>query len=176
MPRPVTGKTCLHCDGPILSRGPKRDAQVIYCSVKCLRDHERVLNTAAGRAPVTKPCEECGTPFTYYASMRPQAAYCSMSCKSKGHARKMAGRVQTAYGLNATFRKSMRRFLYDRCAICGWDTTPCDVAHIVGRKDGGTDTLDNVTMLCPNHHRAFDLGLIPVEAIHASRLQVLRTS
>jgi predicted restriction endonuclease len=28
-------------------------------------------------------------------------------------------------------------------------------------------------MLCPNHHRMFDSGLIPVEEIRAARMNVL---
>lgn len=173
MSRSITGKTCLFCDGPIISRGPARDAKVIYCSRACLRANEQRRNREAGRAPITKPCEECGKLFTYYASMRPNAAYCSQACKGRGNGRQLTGRIQNKFHRNSTFRKSMRRFFHDRCSICGWDEAPCDVAHIVSRKDGGDDALDNVTMLCPNHHRMFDLGLIPVSEIRAARGSVL---
>jgi predicted restriction endonuclease len=73
------------------------------------------------------------------------------------------------YGRSATFRKAIRTKFIDRCAICGWDEAPNDVAHIVARKNGGTDTLDNVVMLCPNHHRLFDTGRITAEQIIAAR-------
>jgi predicted restriction endonuclease len=78
------------------------------------------------------------------------------------------------YTSPSTFRAMIRREFHDRCAICGWDETPCDVAHIEARKNGGYDSIENVTMLCPNHHRKFDLGLIPVALIRSARENVLR--
>lgn len=111
----------------------------------------------------------CGTPFTYYKSVRPLAAYCSASCKSIGHSRKLTGRMLDVYGRAATFRKAIRTKFLDRCAVCGWDEGPNDVAHILARKDGGADTLENVLMLCPNHHRLFDTGRITVAQVMAAR-------
>jgi predicted restriction endonuclease len=67
-----------------------------------------------------------------------------------------------------------RRELYDRCAICGWDEASCDVAHIVALRDGGADEIGNVTMLCPNHHRMYDTGRIPVEVVRETRRNVVR--
>ena len=92
-----------------------------------------------------------------------------MSCKSTGHARKLTGRVQPHFGDRATFTKSMRRFLPPQCALCGWSEAPCDVAHIVAKKHGGENKLENVVMLCPNHHRMFDTGKIPIEQVQAAR-------
>jgi hypothetical protein len=165
----LAGKPCLYCTGPIMSRGPKRDATVIYCSRKCSRRDQ----VAKSGARATKSCTVCGDPFTYYASVRPNATYCSLKCKNRAHNQKKAGRITPGQG-PSTFRKSMRRFFYDRCAICGWDLAPCDVAHIVSRKDGCEDVLENVVMLCPNDHRLFDLGKIPVEQVRQARMTVLR--
>ena len=170
----VAGKDCLHCAGPIASRGPKRDAKVMYCSNACKRSAQHERNEQAGISRQTRNCETCGKPFTYYRSMRPQATYCSMSCKSIGHSRKLTGRPPRPGSSRATFGKSVRRFFYDRCAICGWDETPNDIAHIEARMNGGPDRLENVTILCPNHHRKYDLGLIPVEVIRDTRASVLR--
>jgi predicted restriction endonuclease len=102
--------------------------------------------------------------------MRPQAAYCSMSCKSTGHSRKLTGRI--LYGKNSpsTFRKAIRAKFLDRCAVCGWDEAPCDVAHIVP----GVHEFENVVMLCPNHHRLFDRGQISPDEVRAARVTILR--
>lgn len=78
------------------------------------------------------------------------------------------------YGSAYAFRQMARTAFYDRCALCGWSEAPCDVAHIIARKAGGEDTLENVTMLCPNHHRMYDLGLISQSRICESRAAVLR--
>lgn len=80
MSRFVVGKSCLLCGGPIISRGPKRDAAAIYCSRQHRIDHHKMVSAAEGRGLLTKTCEnpDCGKEFTYYASMRPQATYCSI--------------------------------------------------------------------------------------------------
>lgn len=169
----IEGKTCLHCGGPITSRGPKRDAAAIFCGIACRGAYSKAQSIAEGKI-VNTNCETCGKPITFYASMRPQGAYCSQSCKSIGHSKKMTGRPPSPFSTGSTFRKSVRRFFYDRCAICGYDRLPNDVCHIIDSCDGGEDTIDNVTMLCPNHHREFDRGLISIETIYETRLAILR--
>jgi len=101
--------------------------------------------------------------------------YCSKECRRIGHAKAMTGRRPSngVYTSPSTFRMMIRREFHDRCAICGWNLAPCDVCHIEARKNGGYDTLENVVMLCPNHHRLFDLGKIPVETIREARLKTL---
>ena len=61
-----------------------------------------------------------------------------------------------------------------KCAICGWvaleeKTTPQgkaqpargnEIHHITPIAEGGGDTADNVILLCPNHHKQADLGII----------------
>ncbi len=52
----------------------------------------------------------------------------------------------------------------ERCQICGLailkkDGTPyTEAAHIKAKSDSGTETPDNLMILCPNHHKEFDLG------------------
>jgi hypothetical protein len=65
-----------------------------------------------------------------------------------------------------------RRFAEDvleaygyRCAICSIDLGLLDAAHIDPvENEGSSDEVDNGIALCPNHHRAFDRGLIDVDA------------
>jgi DNA-directed RNA polymerase subunit RPC12/RpoP len=40
-----------------------------------------------------------------------------------------------------------------KCAMCGWDETSLDVHHIIERKNGGTNDMDNLIAICPNCHR-----------------------
>ncbi|KKM08345.1 hypothetical protein LCGC14_1724710 [marine sediment metagenome] len=44
------------------------------------------------------------------------------------------------------------------CAICGWNEAQCDMAHVIPKVEGGTYELDNIVILCPNHHRMADSG------------------
>jgi len=159
----------LNCGDPVADRGPKRVARAKFCSNACKFAYQRAVNIENGTGRLTKTCEVCATPFTYYRSVRPNAAFCSLSCRSIVHSGKLKGRIQEVFKDRATFTKSMRRFLPSECAICGWGEASCDVCHIIARKAGGPDLLENVVMLCPNHHRMFDCGLIPVEDVRQAR-------
>lgn len=69
----------------------------------------------------------------------------------------------------------------DRCAICGWQATPelisyrgriqyahgNEIHHILPVNEGGTDEWDNVILLCPNHHKQADIGVITRGALSA---------
>lgn len=51
-----------------------------------------------------------------------------------------------------------------KCAICGFDEV-IEVHHIVPRRIGGTDELDNLIVLCPNHHALADRGMIVINKL-----------
>lgn len=51
------------------------------------------------------------------------------------------------------------------CQICGWNTAACDRHHIIPRKEGGSDDIDNIIVLCPNHHRLADFGILSKEEL-----------
>jgi predicted restriction endonuclease len=58
------------------------------------------------------------------------------------------------------------------CAICGWKTEKnfyqnkylhqrgCEIHHINPVCNGGKDVFENCILLCPNHHKEADLGII----------------
>ncbi len=74
------------------------------------------------------------------------------------------------------YKDTIRKHNY-KCAVCGWSVpyaTPsgqsqpqggCDIHHIVPVSKGGTDTEDNLILLCPNHHKEADTGFITVEEL-----------
>ena len=41
------------------------------------------------------------------------------------------------------------------CCICKWKEGSCDIHHINGKKISNPDAHENLTLLCPNHHRLF---------------------
>lgn len=71
--------------------------------------------------------------------------------------------------LNKRYLPSKYRGIYDRydgkCVVCGFDSV-IEVCHIVSRYLGGSDALDNLIILCPNHHAMFDRGLLILKDIH----------
>lgn len=54
-----------------------------------------------------------------------------------------------------------------RCAFCGLGGGLAQAAHIDGVGEGGPDLVVNGLCACPNHHLAFDRGLITVGAGNA---------
>lgn len=40
-----------------------------------------------------------------------------------------------------------------KCFLCGWNDATCDVHHILSKKQGGSDSMDNLICVCPNCHR-----------------------
>ena len=51
------------------------------------------------------------------------------------------------------------------CCICGWKEGSCDIHHIHGKKIQNPDNHENLTLLCPNHHRLFHEKKISVKDV-----------
>jgi predicted restriction endonuclease len=75
---------------------------------------------------------------------------------------------------SAIYKELALRYEY-KCAVCRWSIpfqTPnkqeqlqggCDMHHIIAVKDGGLDVEYNLILLCPNHHKLADTGIITVD-------------
>lgn len=49
-----------------------------------------------------------------------------------------------------------------KCAVCGFDEI-VEIHHIIPRYLKGTNDLDNLILLCPNHHALADRGMINIK-------------
>jgi 5-methylcytosine-specific restriction endonuclease McrA len=70
------------------------------------------------------------------------------------------------------------------CAICNWRATDellkiggktfysfgCELHHIEPASSGGKESLSNLILLCPNHHKQADLGIISKEELRAYQI------
>jgi putative restriction endonuclease len=65
------------------------------------------------------------------------------------------------------FRTRVVEAYHGRCAFCGLGGSLTEAAHIEGVGEGGPDLVVNGVGACPNHHAAFDRGLITVGAGYA---------
>ena len=62
------------------------------------------------------------------------------------------------------FRVAVKQVYEGRCAICGLQAELTEAAHIVPvRDDEGTDEVVNGILLCRNHHKAYDKGMLAVD-------------
>lgn len=124
-------------------------------------------------------CAVCGAVIPEERKKSNAVKYCSEACQRKAGAKKNI----TAIASRATRMNRVSQAVYiaygSKCALCGWQATPDlieydgkiqfahgnEIHHIQPIKDGGTETPDNLILLCPNHHKQADLGLISQEEL-----------
>lgn len=59
-----------------------------------------------------------------------------------------------------------------QCSICQAHTI--DVHHIIAVSDGGTNDLENLMVICPNHHREYHQGRFTIDQMRTYRTQWLQ--
>lgn len=162
MPRSITC-TCLVCKKEF-QRYPSELKPLTFCSHACRYQYQRTHPVNEQGKLLKKDCIICGKEFTYYPIMRPMALYCSKKCQHIGRAKKVSGKNASNWkGGKRTkdvLQSLAKRRLPKECAICGWNEDKCDAHHIIRSANGGEQTLKNIIMLCPNHHRLADKGKV----------------
>jgi len=68
-----------------------------------------------------------------------------------------------------TWKKALRKMFSGACMRCSWDLAPCDTHHILPKRKGGKQTLENGVILCPNCHRLADYGILSIEELKRIR-------
>lgn len=141
---------CCHC-GIIVHKRP-RDLRAsksgrVYCSVSC---HHRDINTYT-------ICT-CGVEFPDRNGRR---KFCSRFCANKSRiGMKYTGTPRNDHYV--TKEKNKQKLVAERgptCERCGYDVLSILVVHHVKeRKDGGTNVLNNLELLCPNCHALHHYG------------------
>lgn len=63
---------------------------------------------------------------------------------------------------DAKFQRGIYGLYKGKCAICGLQAHLTEAAHIIPVKEEGSDELINGLLLCRNHHKAFDMGLLNI--------------
>lgn len=101
----------------------------------------------------TYTCEKCGKTFILNNKIRKDRhVYCN-DCKRKVVHAKDLSELNTITDVSKrTITKILRRANV-KCSICGWNESTCDIHHIIHKKDGGSDNMDNLIVVCPNCHR-----------------------
>jgi len=162
-------KFCVNCGTEIDDRGrPSELEGRKFCSQDCRYTYQKGVNHPRynPKAHIIASCEQCGKEFRYYKVSNHRGRFCSKVCV--GEHRHKTGFVK---GNNNPHWKGdtrsrpvltqfAQRHLPHKCAICGWDICMCDTHHIVPVSEGGPNSIKNVIMLCPNHHRLANRDLI----------------
>lgn len=157
--KPPAVIVCQHC-GITFEVRPYLAGRV-YCSNNC-RDEFRRARTGS-KHPLysrsTIDCEICGKSFTVTKSRlrRPDSkSLCSIECGRESRRRIVKGVPRTSH---RSGKCAARIRDGAKCVICGFNHVTA-VHHIVSIKNGGTNALENLVTLCPNHHYMAHAGLI----------------
>ncbi len=138
--RKATRVICTYCGVDFLKRSSLvKDNN--FCNKKCYgkwikKDRRKI-------------CEKCGCE---YQSHKNEQRFCSVVCaSSRIRSIRCTGDNKPSI---ATLHKSMMELGWDgNCMIDGCDYNNClDNHRIVDGVDGGLYRIDNICVLCPNHH------------------------
>jgi predicted restriction endonuclease len=115
-----------------------------------------------------KNCSTCGTDISHKKSLR--ASKCE-KCARIPNEKSLAKIKYRSKNMRSVKMEILSA--YDvSCAICGWHTASksangielhqrgCEIHHIIPVSEGGKDVFQNCILLCPNHHKEADLGII----------------
>jgi 5-methylcytosine-specific restriction endonuclease McrA len=145
-----------------------------YCSSTCSARWrskalaEQKLKMTESGVPLT--CLHCSKRYYDKPHRAATRKYCSAMCRDlarfgkPGHTnmRGRHGELNPNYKGKTTLVTSRKRALENfpaRCIVCDFDVV-VDVHHIVPRRHGGGNKLENLAVLCPNHHAMADRGMI----------------
>lgn len=62
-------------------------------------------------------------------------------------------------GLNHNIYREIYSRFNAKCAVCGFDEI-VEVHHLIPVKQGGSNEIENLVLLCPSHHRLADHGML----------------
>ena len=103
-------------------------------------------------------CPVCGKEFKRINSGQ---KYCSRGCANRSRigVKYRTGARRDNYKNKEDQKRSLIEERGPVCEICGYDNAKIlQVHHIKEKKDGGTDELTNLQLLCPNCHFTIHYG------------------
>lgn len=170
---------CPQCGKTFYRTPSERKLNNNYCSRTCANQAQSrtlqdipSLRTSQG---VEMHCLTCGIAFYVKPHRVTKAKYCSRACfHAARFGESRPAPTNNVAGSNnpnfrgtsnlVTARENGRKYLGNECMICGWDEV-IDIHHIVPRRHRGTNAIDNLIVLCPNHHRLADLSRISTDEL-----------
>lgn len=182
---------CSQC-GKTFYRSPaERKLNNNYCSRTCANQAQSRAIQDAPNLRTTEgtevKCIHCGNSFYVKPHRHKKAKYCSRACfHAQRFGRSLRAGEKNIEGTNnpnykgtsnlVTARLTGRKHLGTKCMICGWDEIT-DIHHIIPRRHGGTNNIENLIVLCPNHHRLADIGRISqAELFNITRVAIAQLS
>ena len=154
---------CKNCGETFATRPHIK--QRVFCSIDCRDGFRKKLtgskNPMYNRAEM--PCENCGKPMQVTSAYLKgkKVGYCSKECGKEAFRKKIAKVKRTN---NRRGKQAARIRDGGKCVICGFSHATA-VHHIIPKRSGGTDRVENLVTLCPNHHYMVHANLISFDEI-----------
>lgn len=144
------GKNCLNCNKEFQADKKEHNrGNAKYCSLSCAISHINL-----NKQMVTNICRQCGREFK---TSNKNALYCSNICKQRNYRFKSKSEV--------SMKTLYKQLSHLPCQICGWKEASRDIHHIIPVSKGGKNELNNLIVVCPNHHRMIHSELITEEEL-----------
>lgn len=143
-------RRCLFCNKELTNRNQRK-----FCSHSCAAQYNNSKRKLKRGKTKIKHCIECGKEIEVSIYSSQKSWYCDEHDKRKN---------KSVHTKDITYVKSILEFskrtavkILKRmgavCSICGWSESTCDIHHIIPRKNGGNDDMENLIYICPNCHR-----------------------
>lgn len=129
---------CFECEKEIYRRPFQLEKGKVYCSATCLNIKKKKPDII---------CKICGKLF----SRKKHSLTCSISCFN-------ISKIGMRYNKENIPYKSLKQKLIEKFSLSKCNRCECDkmeilqVHHIIERKNGGNDDLNNLELLCSNCH------------------------
>ena len=172
-------KNCPKCSAEFEEKG--KWGLKKFCSQSCANSREQTTEVREKKSKKLQKigtCTHCNKECSSMAGLKTHQTSCdsnpnrtpgSFFNKIHSLSTKMAQGQKNGMGLkmpNSVLDMSKRttskiiKRLGVGCVCCGWDKGSCDIHHIIPRSKGGSDSNDNLTLICPNCHRLAHEGKI----------------
>ena len=139
---------CLNFGKPLLKQKGK------FCNSSCAAVYNNLnrKTTTKGKTKFSK-CIKCGKEIEVSIHINKSKIICNECSELKKQKRPHYKNVKNLFDCSKrTISKIIKRANI-KCALCGWNEASCDIHHIIPKKYGGTDSHDNLIIVCPNCHR-----------------------
>ena len=163
--------TCDGCGKTFQRRKHEIRSEKVYCSAKCsAAANSRLRANGVVRGKVTKTCEECGKEYTLSHAHSIKRRFCSRECNQAARSRLFSGENNPNFrhGKNRNAAKwNAYRWYPKRCAICGFDIA-VEIHHIRPIAKDGMNSVENLIILCPNHHAMAGRNMFTEDELQAA--------
>ena len=172
--------SCAYCGMTGIKRKLSETRNEVYCSRSCSnKAHSKAIkdNPDLDKSDgISKECLFCHKTFYVKPHRYNISKFCSRLCTYE-YRRNRRGFIGTKKDTSGdknpnyrdssncqTARKQAIKKFGNKCIVCGFDIVT-NVHHIVPRSIGGKNQINNLVILCPNHHAMAHLNFIPVEEL-----------